>query len=79
VLNRADPMHLNAHGLTAAMAAALGGNPRTVSLLIKLTTDEVRVCVCVCVCVRVCVSVYICKSEYIHIYTHMYRRDKVPC
>ena len=40
VLNRADPMHLNAHGLTSAMAAALGGNPKTVLLLVKLTTDE---------------------------------------
>jgi ankyrin repeat protein len=39
-LNRADPMHANAHGLTPAMAAALGGNPKTVSFLVRYTTGD---------------------------------------
>ncbi len=40
VLNGAEAMLPNAHGLTPAMAAVLGGNAATVCFLVRATPDE---------------------------------------
>ncbi len=38
--NRADPLMRNAAGNTPLMCASMGGNEKTVAMIIKLTTDE---------------------------------------